>query len=555
MKKLTLYNKFFLLFLILILAITNLSINVYATQDELNQEAEDRKNNTVETNEIQGWPIGPVNGAEGAILMDASSGTILYGKNIDAELFPASTTKIMTCLVAIENCDINDVITISQSAIDANDPDGSNMGLKAGETLTLEELLYGILINSANEACNAVAEHIAGSQEAFVEMMNDKAIELGCTHTHFVTTNGLSDPEHYTSARDLALIANEFFKHDILCKIASTGQYTIPENSMHREFYLISHNKLTAGREYSYEGLVGSKTGFTSLSRQTLVSCAERNGIKLICVILKEESPFQFQDTIALFDYGFNNFYKLNIANHETKYNIKQPDYFLIGKDLYGFPSQIIAIDNNASIIMPNTIYFNDVSSNIIYNKTTNPSAFASIAYSYNNAPIGYADIKINPAAIKHYKEYIKDYNKDQTFIIINIKKLMISLFVILFILVLFMIFGGVIKNFIDNQIRIAKIKKARKENEPKRRPTHKKYKKEKHENEKKNSVPSAFSKKRKHTVYKKPEVSTLYDKDARKPGNRMSKQISYDQIKRQIRRKEFFEDYERIDIDIDEDE
>lgn len=553
MKKHRLLNKIILFLFVFIFTINSFALNANATQDELNEEAEERKKEPVETNEIKGWPQGPVNGAEGAILMDAASGTILYGKNIDTELFPASTTKIMTCLVAIENCDLDEVITISQSAIDANDPDGSNMGLKAGETLTLEELLYGILINSANEACNAVGEHIAGSQEAYVEMMNEKAKELGCTHTHFVTTNGLSNPEHYTSAHDLALIAKEFYKYDILCKIASTGQYTIPENSMHREFYLVSHNKLTSGREYAYEGLVGSKTGFTSLSRQTLVSCAERDGVRLICVILKEESPFQFTDTVALFDYGFSNFHKLNVESNETKYTISCPEYLTVGKDLYGYPSNLINIDGKATLLIPDNASFGDLGSRIIYGTGINTGAFGSIYYTYNNAEVGNADISLNPDIADLYKESIDNQKSSKEFVIFNINKLMLTLFIILGILVLFMIFGGIIKNFIDNQIRIAKIKKARKENEPKRRPVHKKYKKE--NEDKKDDTPSAFSKKRKHTVYKKPEVTTLYDKDARKPGNRMSRKISYNQIKRKIRRKEFFEEYERIDIDIDEDD
>lgn len=555
MKSRILSKKFILYFLILVVIFSSsLStyIPVYATQEELNDEAEERKTETVDTNNIPGWIIGPAIGAKGAILMDANSGAILYSKNIDEELFPASTTKIMTCLVAIENCSLDELITVNQSAIDANDPDGSNMGLKAGDKLTLEEMLYGILINSANEACNAVGEHIAGSQEAYVEMMNEKAKSLGCTHTHFVTTNGLQDPDHYVSAHDLALIAKEFFKYDILCKISSTGQYTIPANAYHKEFYLLSHNKLTAGREYAYDSLVGTKTGFTSASRQTLVSMAEKNGMRLICVILREESPYQFADTVSLFDYGFNNFSIYNVSDFENKYNIKQPEYFSVGSNIFGHNSELINIESGAKILIPNTATTSDLDSEIVYNISSNENAFSTIKYSYNGAFVGQADLLINTTSIVSNEEAANHsaINSDEQ-IIFNINKLMIFLFSLLGILVLVMMFGGIVKKFVHDQIRIYKIKKARKENEPKRRPTHRKIKKIDKEEKEKDT--KGFSKKRKHTVYKKPNTSTLYDKDADKPGNKeITRRNNQSPLTKTFTPSD---DYERIDIDIDEDE
>lgn len=540
------YNRILIFLSCLALIFNITTFNSYATQDELNEEAEERKNEPVITNEIDGWPKGPLIGAKAAILMDANSGGILYSKNIDEELFPASTTKIMTCLVAIENCKLDELITVNQSAINANDPDGSNMGLKAGDKLTLEEMLYGILINSANEACNAVAEHIAGSQEAYVEMMNEKAKELGCTHTHFVTTNGLQDAMHYVSARDLALIAREFFKYDILCKISSTGRYTISANEYHNDFYLLSHNKLTAGREYAYENLLGSKTGFTSYSRQTLVSCAEKNGVKLICVILREETPYQFVDTISLFDYGFNNFTKYNIASNETTYNIKQADYFDTGIDLFGYTKNLLFIDNNANILLPNAADFNNLTSKIVYNKSENSEAFATIEYSYNGAYVGDADVIIDNSQNIFSNSKIPIENNN---IIFNINHFMIFLFTIQLLLLLFMILGGTIKKFISDQKRLYKIKKARKENEPKRRPVHKKYKKTDTDDDASNN---GFSPKRKHVDYRKPERNTLYELDALKPGN-----LANTKKRENVERKEKIRNQidDMMDIDIDEDD
>lgn len=382
------------------------ALPAYATQDQLNAEAEERKNNTVETNEIEDWPTGPRIGADAAVLMDADTGVILYSKNMDGKEFPASTTKVMTSLLAIENCELNEIITVSQSAIDANASDGSNMGLTAGEQLTLEQILYGILINSANEGCNAVGEHIAGSMDGFVDMMNARAKELGCTNTHFVTTNGLHDEEHYTSAHDLALIAREFFKHDILCQMARTTNYVIEETATHKEHRLKTHNKLYEGMEYAYPYLVGSKTGFTSHSRQCLVSCAEKDGIRLICVIMREESPYQFEDTVNLFEYGFANFTQVNVAANEKNYELSQAAFFDSGSNKFGSTKQLLNLDEDSTITLPKGVDFSDLESSISYQKTNSlttndeQKAIATVDYSYHSMYLGSARIILDQSTL-----------------------------------------------------------------------------------------------------------------------------------------------------------
>ncbi len=371
------------------------TLYVHATADELAAEAEERKDDPVESNEVANWPQGPAIGAAGAILMDADSGAVLYAKGIYTRQFPASITKIMCCLVAIENCPLDEMITVNQSAINANEPDGSNMGLVAGEQLSLQDLLYGILISSANEACNVIAEHIAGSIDGYVDMMNRRAISLGCVNTHFVTTNGLHNEDHYTCAYDMALIARAFFSHDILCRISSTSDHYLPATATHNEHYLHSKNKLYEGAEYAYSGLVGSKTGFTSHARQTLVSCAERDGMRLIAVILREESPAQFTDTVELFDYGFSNFSKINVSGLETRYLSDYADFFHSDSGLFGSTSSVIDIDRSASIILPDTISFEETDSKISY-EGLDEGALAKIAYSYNGVDLGYASLLLN---------------------------------------------------------------------------------------------------------------------------------------------------------------
>ncbi|MCR5208618.1 MAG: D-alanyl-D-alanine carboxypeptidase [Lachnospiraceae bacterium] len=395
-----------LTFIVCFVSFFAFSESVHATQDEFNAEAEARKSEEVQTNNIENWPQGPRIGAKAAILMEANTGTILYAKDIDEHLYPASITKLMCCLVAVENCDTDKLMTVSQLAVDSNDPDGSCMGLRAGESITLEELLYGIIINSANEACNVVAENIGGSIEGYVDMMNERAKELGCTGTHFVTPNGLHNEDHYTTAHDMALIGRAFFQYDLLCKIATTSSYTIKETDTHQEFPLHSKNKLYPGQELAYADLVGSKTGFTSHSRQTLVSCAERGGMRLVAVILMEETPAQFTDTAELFDYGFSNFTMIDPADFETGYNIDNSGFFNSSSGLFGSTAPLLSIGNSTRIVLPNTLTFDDLTSHVSYDDL-NEGAVAKIEYTYHtdtvDIPMGSTDILLNESVIPNF--------------------------------------------------------------------------------------------------------------------------------------------------------
>lgn len=507
---------------------------VHATTEDFLEEAEERKNDPVESNEVENWPDGPAIGAEAAILMNADTGAILYAKNIDAAMYPASTTKIMTCLVAVENCPLNEIITVSQSAIDANASDGSNMGLTAGERFTLEELLYGILINSANEACNAVAEHVAGSIDGYVEMMNQRAAELGCTNTHFVTTNGLHDENHYTSAHDLAIIASEFYSHDVLSRLSCISIHNISANGLHEEHSLYSHNRLYEGREYEYEYLIGSKTGFTSNSRQTLVSCAEKDGVRLVCVILKEESPYQFEDTVALFDYGFSNFSPLRVADYETSYEVSHADFFdshagSSSDGIFGSTAPLISIDKNATILVPNGISFSDLTSSINY-EVTDESAFAKIDYFYNSMYLGSSNIMFASDASPEFSFSDTTMEEDaktdeeakaaENQIILDINKLLTNIILSGVVIIVLFIVLGILKNYHFERKRVSQIKKRRQSSYSKRRPPVRRTKKpmpQRHNTNRENS--NGFSKRRKKP-YRKPLIRTLVHPDERKQKN-----------------------------------
>ena len=204
----------------------------------------------VQTDSLADWPQGPAIYAESGILVDLDTQEILYSKNIDKQLYPASITKIMTTLIAIESSSPEDPVTFSQTALDSIEWDSSNIGCRLNETLTMEQCWYAMMLNSANEVCCGVAEQIAGSIDAFVDLMNQKAAELGCTNTHFANPNGLPDENHYTTAHDMALIANAAYENETFRQVFTTRQYEIPPTSQYTETrYLYNHHKMMPGRK------------------------------------------------------------------------------------------------------------------------------------------------------------------------------------------------------------------------------------------------------------------------------------------------------------------
>lgn len=246
--------------------------------------------------------------AKSAALYNPTTKSFLYTKNADIPLPMASTTKIMTALVAIENCPLEKEVLVSDKAIGT---EGSSLYLKSGEILTMCDLLMGLMLRSANDAAAAIAYEISGSIEGFADKMNEKAAELGLSNTHFTNPHGLDDEKHYTTAKELALIAAAALENDTFRQIVSSKKCTI-KNSDGEVRLLINHNKLLN----MYDGAIGVKTGFTKRSGRCLVGAAERNGTTLISVTIN--APDDWRDHTALFDYGFQ------IANNNFKTNNRE---------------------------------------------------------------------------------------------------------------------------------------------------------------------------------------------------------------------------------------
>lgn len=421
--------------------------------EALAEEMEARRSLPVESNEIENWPNGPLIGAESAIVMEANTGAILYSKNIHERLYPASTTKILTCLIAAETSSLDETVSFSHDAVFSLPPGSSNMGMDVGQTLNMEEALYGILVGSANETANAVAEHIGGSMEAFAEMMNQKAKELGCTDSHFMNANGLHDDNHYTSAYDLAVIARAFFQNELLAKIAGTPSYHYkPTATQPDDFILRTHNKLV-NKEYPYEGLIGGKTGYTDNARQTLVTCAERNGMKLICVVMKEESPNQFTDTMDLFNYGFSNFEVVNVSENETKYNMETADFFQTDNDIFGSSKPILSLNKSSYLVLPKTAAFEDTESSISY-EVTDENQIARIDYTYHDIYVGSASIDIASTAVSSYdfdSEAVvpaEETEPEENLIFVNVKKILFFILGAAGVLILILILRSLLQTY-----------------------------------------------------------------------------------------------------------
>ncbi len=264
--------------------------------------------------------------ADSAILIDAATGEVLFDKQMDKQKFPASTTKIMTGLLALENLELDKKVAIdTEVAYTA----GSRIFLIEGEEVTVEQLLNAMLVESANDAAVALAKQVSGTVPDFAVLMNDRAKELGAKNTHFSNPNGMPDETHLTTAYDLAMIAREAMSNDMFRSIVTTYKYTLPATNKQPERYLYNGNRLLFDENtkvmyngsmisLKYEGVTGIKTGYTNAAGSCLISSAKRNGIELIAVVLQSDPNNLFLDSIKLLDYGFANYTDVEVVQKDT---------------------------------------------------------------------------------------------------------------------------------------------------------------------------------------------------------------------------------------------
>jgi len=333
------------------------------------------------------WPEDVTIAAESGILMDAGSGAVLYGKNIHEHYYPASITKILTALIIIEKCNLDDTVTFSHEAVYNVEKGSTSAGYDEGDKITVRQALYAMLLKSANEVANALAEHCAGSIEKFADMMNEKAKELGCTDSHFSNPSGLNDENHYTSPYDFALIAKAAFNNPVFVEFDSTTYYELPANSKNHDAFTVycGHKMLKKSSDMYYPGIIGGKTGYTTLAGNTLVTCAERDGMKLISVILNGHQT-HYEDTRTLLDFGFANFKNVCISDYDTSYTSVQDDINLTGSN-----DEIFRLDSSGTVTLPKEASLSDADSKITYGHSDKDpdNSVGVIRYTYDNRPVG----------------------------------------------------------------------------------------------------------------------------------------------------------------------
>lgn len=273
-----------------------------------------------------------------AILIDSNTGDILYEKNSNTPMYPASTTKVMTAIIAIEACSLDEKTTASEKAITSIKSGYTNANIQVGETLSIEDLLYALMLKSANEAANVIAEYIAGSTENFASLMNQKASQIGCTNTHFVNANGIHNENHFTTANDLAKITRYCMQNQTFRHIVSTEQYTLPATQQYPNYDRVLKNTsslMNKESQYYYPYVIGGKTGFTTQAKNCMIAMSYKDGLELISVVLHAESTedgrsARYLDTISLLEYGNNNFQSYavqknnEISNPEIAVNIEE---------------------------------------------------------------------------------------------------------------------------------------------------------------------------------------------------------------------------------------
>ena len=350
------------------------------------------------------WPLDTGCQSEAGIVMDLDSGAVLFAQNIHVQEYPASITKLLTALVVVENASMDEQVTFSHDAVyNVESGSGNKLQLEEGDVLSVKDCLYVMLLQSSNQAANALAEHVGGSREAFADMMNEKAASLGCRESHFVNPSGLNDPEQLTSAYDMAQIGAAVFGNPALLEICSTTSATLPPtiNNPNGRTYSMEHKLVVTGDssdENYYPSAVAGKTGYTSLAGQTLVTYAEQDGRRQVAVTLKSTQRTHYSDTKTILDFGFARFKNVSVAENETDY-VTGEEAVTIGDETYS-PSDLY-LDEKAVVTLPNDAQFSDADK---YLQTEIPAshpegAVGRIIYTYNDRQIGVAWVYSTKAA------------------------------------------------------------------------------------------------------------------------------------------------------------
>ena len=342
------------------------------------------------------WPSDTGIMADAGIVMDADSGTVLFGQNIHVPLPPASITKLLTALVVAEHCELDEIVTFSHDAVyNLEEGAGNKLALEEGDQISVEDCLHMMLLLSSNQSANALAEHVAGSRDGFVDMMNEKIKDIGCAESHFANPSGLNDPDQNVSAYDMALISAAAFKNETVLRISSTKRYSVGPTINNPQGANISmeHRILMAensSSQYYCNGATAGKTGYTSLAGNTLVTYAQRDGRNLISVILKGSQPQYYLDAKTILNFGFASFKNESLKESETfLQEIEELEY-----KGTAYPVSRLRLEDTV-VTLPAAAQFSDAERTLAENMPANRPAAAvgMLVYTYNERKVGSAYI------------------------------------------------------------------------------------------------------------------------------------------------------------------
>jgi D-alanyl-D-alanine carboxypeptidase (penicillin-binding protein 5/6) len=379
---------------------------VVKTEEELAAEEEQERADSfaadIDTNKLENWPQGPNVYADSAVVMDMDSGAILFGKNADKQHYPASITKLLTTLVALENGDLTNKVKFTDNCVSFLQYDDAQIGMKAGEELSLEDALNAVLLASANEVSYAVAESVGtqslgGDYQTFIQEMNNKARELGCTNSNWINANGLHDDQHYTSAHDMALIASAVYQQPEFRKIMGTLEYKIGPTNLTQEerVFQQNHRMLWPENYYYYQYCTGGKTGYTDQAKTTLVTMADNGKMHLAAVVLYDYGVDVYTDTQSMLDYVFDHFSRVSIKDNEKSEYIQQ-------------------IDNSESyVLLPQGVDFTQLEKNI--SLTEDGIRNGKVSYTYDGQNVGSAVITLTEEGYQKLAGDSKAANNKQT--------------------------------------------------------------------------------------------------------------------------------------------
>ena len=379
------------------------------------------------------WPENPRISTPSAIVMEVNSGAVLYEKNSNEVNYPASITKIMTTMLALEHCEMDEIVTFSADAVFKNEGNSSHIARDLNEQMTMEQCLYAVMLESANECAYAVAEHVGqklgGDYQTFVDLMNERAAALGCTNTHFANANGLPDKNHYTSAHDMALISAEAYKNEAFRIIIETKSYRIPPTNKHDEITpLNNHHAMLhfyKTDKYLYPYCTGGKTGYTDAAGSTLVTFAEKDGLSLVCVVMRTTNTEQYVETRSLFDYCFENFQAVLLAGSEADTTGTQKYQGIMGNQ-----KSFVDLNEDAYVVLPIAANLSDVSLNLI-TKGLPVNTLAKVEYVYGNHVVGIVDVVPSQADIEdNYFEYAKQREEESNIVKVKPTVILLILFI-----------------------------------------------------------------------------------------------------------------------------